>query len=449
MIEPSEAPTNALGDTGDLLDRMRGNSGTRRNNADAFPDLKKMGSLSSESQNPLKKNLVDKSAFPSKAQAKKLDDPDETEDAEEDANEEAMEESNPADGTEGPKKKRARKKWKKPKDKPNRPLSAYNLFFQAERASMLGDDAMAHDQDKAKKRVHRKTHGKVGFAEMARVIGQKWKQLPEDKRAPFMEKAAKEKTRYATELQAWKDLQKLKVKASKLKAKNQSWGMEGSSSHTDDDGGLRRMMQDGAARHQLSLLQAQQADNDYIRALQERQLAILTGRSNLDSNAFQYPSAAEASANAILQQFQNSMGGGSGGLSRSGFSGSGLTGLNAMNVNSGFAGMGINSMNMNSMNQVGMNMMDMMDLQPMGNMARQSALGASENRLQQLRASAGLSDMSLGQTTGMGMGSTNNSSAGGFGTQQGGDLGRIQQFSQQFPGNEMAAAMARRYQNRF
>ena len=97
------------------------------------------------------------------------------------------------------KKKRRKKKWKKPKDKPNRPLSAYNLFFQSERAIMLGDDAPSLEAELIKKRVHCKTHGKIGFAEMARAIGNKWKNLDPESKKVYEMQAQKEKQRYAIE----------------------------------------------------------------------------------------------------------------------------------------------------------------------------------------------------------------------------------------------------------
>jgi HMG-box domain len=106
------------------------------------------------------------------------------------------------------KKTRRKKKWKKPKDKPNRPLSAYNLFFAETRATMLGDDAPTPEQEALKKRVHCKTHGKIGFAVMAKTIGTKWKALGADEKKVFEDKARKEKDRYLVELSSWKDAQK-------------------------------------------------------------------------------------------------------------------------------------------------------------------------------------------------------------------------------------------------
>lgn len=107
-------------------------------------------------------------------------------------------------------KKRA---WKKPKDKPKRPLSAYNLFFQEERNSILAalpndnepiDDGMTEEE---RRRKHRKTHGKIGFADLARSIASKWKGCEENERATFEARAAKEKQRYKLELEAWKKAQ--------------------------------------------------------------------------------------------------------------------------------------------------------------------------------------------------------------------------------------------------
>lgn len=178
----------------------------------------------------------------------------------------------------------------------------------------------------------------------------------------------------------------------------------------------------------MAILQ-QRSDAEYLRALQERQMALLAGRPPLDAGVFQYPSAAEASANAILQQFQYSMPS----------SLSGVSGLNqrAVNMNMNMTPMGMNSMNMNSLGS--RNMMVPVDFQQFGGL--QSQFGTA-NRLQQLRG--GL-NTGIGEFQAMGslsMGSNSNNGMVGAGQ---GDLGRLEQLAN----SEMAAAMARRLQNRF
>lgn len=91
---------------------------------------------------------------------------------------------------------------------PKRPLSAYNFFFRQERQALLGEevakDFVITDQSRRK---HRKTHGKIGFAEMARVVGNRWKALDAEKRKAFELQASTEKARYVQELEVWKKLQ--------------------------------------------------------------------------------------------------------------------------------------------------------------------------------------------------------------------------------------------------
>jgi hypothetical protein len=88
-----------------------------------------------------------------------------------------------------------KRSWKKPKGKPKRPLSAYNLFFQRERNNLLTalpnvnhiDDYTINEHEKISKR--RKAHGKIGFAELAQEIAKKWRSLDKSKRAIYEARA--------------------------------------------------------------------------------------------------------------------------------------------------------------------------------------------------------------------------------------------------------------------
>ena len=99
---------------------------------------------------------------------------------------------------------RAHRKSAKKKEKdagPRRALSAYNLFFQQERAVLL-ETLPVRESGKP-----RRSHGKIGFADMARVIGARWKAIKPERKAHFEILAIREKERYATELREYKEQQ--------------------------------------------------------------------------------------------------------------------------------------------------------------------------------------------------------------------------------------------------
>lgn len=129
-----------------------------------------------------------------------------------------------------------------PGEKPKRPLSAYNFYFQLERERIIEGDINDKDlitvykledvarialiqQKKAKenkpkeKRSHRKTHGKISFGDLARTIANKWKKLDDKTKAIFEGSASIEKERYKKELAEWtKQQKKWKEAASRMSA---------------------------------------------------------------------------------------------------------------------------------------------------------------------------------------------------------------------------------------
>ena len=116
--------------------------------------------------------------------------------------------------------------WKKPKDKPKRPLSAYNLFFQHERKNIIAvlpkDKSLENDglTEEQRRRKHRKTHGKIGFADLARNIALKWKTIDKSAKSIFEARANTDRVRYKKEVDAWKKTQTdsgERVKAEKKK----------------------------------------------------------------------------------------------------------------------------------------------------------------------------------------------------------------------------------------
>ena len=60
---------------------------------------------------------------------------------------------------------------------------------------------------KTGKRVHRKSHGKIGFVELARTIGKRWKLLDPESRRLLEDYHSAEKRKYLMSLNAWKGRQ--------------------------------------------------------------------------------------------------------------------------------------------------------------------------------------------------------------------------------------------------
>uniref|UniRef100_A0A7S2Y3L5 HMG box domain-containing protein n=1 Tax=Entomoneis paludosa TaxID=265537 RepID=A0A7S2Y3L5_9STRA len=89
-------------------------------------------------------------------------------------------------------------------EKPKRSLSAYNYFFQAERKKLLQSLPDRRQQGRKKPR---NSHGKMGFAEMARNVSAKWKKITPEEKKEYDELAKLDTIRYRKEMAIWKRTQ--------------------------------------------------------------------------------------------------------------------------------------------------------------------------------------------------------------------------------------------------
>jgi hypothetical protein len=112
---------------------------------------------------------------------------------------------------------------------PLKPLSAYNFFFRDERdrilnssetpdscaehhhqhehddwSNMIKQQRLLHDhwsRDRHARRRHRKTHGKIDFTTLSRLISMRWKNLAEHRKDFYRQVASMDYARYQSELQ--------------------------------------------------------------------------------------------------------------------------------------------------------------------------------------------------------------------------------------------------------
>lgn len=86
---------------------------------------------------------------------------------------------------------------KKPNGMPKRPLSAYNCYFQEERARLMEKGQEADGPNIL-------PSGKIGFEELGKIIGKNWRNLPESEKQRFHDRALEDNERYHTEMEAWR-----------------------------------------------------------------------------------------------------------------------------------------------------------------------------------------------------------------------------------------------------
>lgn len=118
--------------------------------------------------------------------------------------------------------------WRKPKDKPKRPLSAYNIFFQHARSRIVEDQTEEATTDEIvrsiesilsksrEKRRHRKSHGRISFGDLARAIADQWKNINPKHKEIFDHYAEIDMIRYRRELKVWKERKELESEANAL-----------------------------------------------------------------------------------------------------------------------------------------------------------------------------------------------------------------------------------------
>lgn len=82
--------------------------------------------------------------------------------------------------------------------KPKRPLSAYNLFFQAERQQIIQKEDDNGDDERKRKRSG------ISFESLGKEIGERWKQIDAETLRHYEDLARADKDRYLKEMERYK-----------------------------------------------------------------------------------------------------------------------------------------------------------------------------------------------------------------------------------------------------
>lgn len=103
----------------------------------------------------------------------------------------------------------------RPDGYPKRPLTAFNIFFRCQRVKLIGQGCDKNDEclttielkeqiavaaasgtKCGTKRPHRKTHGKISFGDLGKIISSRWKNIEPKIKEVYDEQASRESKRY-------------------------------------------------------------------------------------------------------------------------------------------------------------------------------------------------------------------------------------------------------------
>mmetsp|Transcript_22381 Transcript_22381/g.48689 ORF Transcript_22381/g.48689 Transcript_22381/m.48689 type:complete len:448 (-) Transcript_22381:441-1784(-) len=108
---------------------------------------------------------------------------------------------------------------KKPKGMPKRPLSAYNLYFQAERTNIIA--------------IQQEGNGpRIGFEGLGKIIGKKWRDLGSADKKEYSKLAEKDSERYRKEMDAYHERKAKRFEEEDKRAASQTPVLSGISSST-------------------------------------------------------------------------------------------------------------------------------------------------------------------------------------------------------------------------
>jgi hypothetical protein len=95
-------------------------------------------------------------------------------------------------------------KWTNILKEPEPPMSAYNLYFQEERARLLGTECtLVLRRSKKKSKQQAVPHGVISFQDLSKHVGKTWRELAKDKRKRYTAMYEDTKRQYKEEMEAY------------------------------------------------------------------------------------------------------------------------------------------------------------------------------------------------------------------------------------------------------